>query len=122
MNRTFSIVILLWIFLALPEIGYSQTSSSKQDNVPVPTQWLLDAAGETGRSAIKSVYMIECKASMSKGTGFLLQGGHIITAAHVITSCQPTDLIAYSPFGDQVFFTKALADMDRDLAIFEVVP
>ena len=53
--------------------------------IPVSTQWLLDAVGDTGRSAINSVYMIKCPATSQKGSGFLLNSGQIITNWHVVT-------------------------------------
>jgi hypothetical protein len=27
-------------------------------SIPISTQWLLDAAGETGRSAVNAVYLV----------------------------------------------------------------
>ena len=110
-------IILVGLLIGVPDFGFSQVSKDKKDNMPVATQWLLDAAGETGRSAIKSVYLIECKPKMTKGTGFLLRGGYIISAAHVINACPINDLIAYSPFGEQIRFKQAQADIERDLAI-----
>lgn len=86
-------------------------------NIPIASKWLLDAAGETGRSAITSVYMIVCQKTSKKGTGFLLKDGPIITNAHVIEGCQTTDVLAYSHLGERVLFSKATTCPQKDLAI-----
>jgi len=85
--------------------------------IPVSTQWVLDAAGEPGRTAIKAVYMILCPKIPSKGTGFLLENGCIITNEHVIRSCNADEVIARSPFNEMITFSKILTDEQRDLAI-----
>jgi S1-C subfamily serine protease len=88
-----------------------------QTNIPLSTRWLLDAAGEAGRAAITSVYMITCSKTESKGTGFLLGSGLIVTCNHVIQGNQGSDIQAHSPFGRVIAFTKMVVDTDRDLAL-----
>jgi hypothetical protein len=36
------------------------------DNLPISTKWTLDAVGNLGRTAIKSVYMIVCPKTPSR--------------------------------------------------------
>ena len=54
------------------------------NQIPASTQWTLDAAGDTGRSAVNSVFMIVCPQTGSKGSGFLIEGGLIVTNEHVV--------------------------------------
>jgi hypothetical protein len=58
------------------------------ERVPVDTQWTLDAAGAIQRNAIRSVLLLECAKTARKGTGFLISGGKVITAAHVVAGCE----------------------------------
>jgi S1-C subfamily serine protease len=87
------------------------------NEIPISTKWVLDAAGEVGRTAIKSVYIIICLRTSSKGTGFLLENGHIITNEHVIRGCNAAEVLAQSPFDEKITFSKILIDAERDLAI-----
>jgi hypothetical protein len=88
------------------------------NKIPLSTQWLLDAAGESGRTAIKSVYMIVCLKTSSKGTGFLLEDGYIIiTNEHVIRDCNASEVLAISSFKKKITFSNMSIDKQRDLAI-----
>jgi S1-C subfamily serine protease len=62
--------------------------------MPISTQWTLDAVGEIGRSSVNSVYMIVCTATGSKGSGFLLDNGLIVTNEHVVRGCVESQIIA----------------------------
>jgi S1-C subfamily serine protease len=88
-----------------------------EENILITTQWLLDAAGETGRASVKSVYLIVCQKTLQKGTGFLLKSGQVITNEHVISGCQATDIFAVSSFGEKVLFSKLSTDTVRDFAV-----
>ncbi|EJE8536058.1 trypsin-like peptidase domain-containing protein [Vibrio parahaemolyticus] len=86
-------------------------------NIPVSTQWTLDAAGETGRSSVESVYMIVCPATGSKGSGFLIEGGLIVTNEHVVSNCNAHQITAVSAFGEPIAISQVWIDKARDLAI-----
>lgn len=87
--------------------------------VPIATQWTLDAAGPTGRLAIESVLMVVCPTADSKGTGFLLRNGWVLTNEHVIRGCRASDVIALSSFGQQVGFAELRVDAAVDLALIK---
>jgi len=91
------------------------------DNIPISTQWVLDAVGDVGRTAVKSVFMIVCLKTQSKGTGFLLKSGVIITNEHVIQNCKASDIIAISSYGTQIHFKDLIFDSERDIAILTPV-
>ncbi len=107
----------LMLYLASNQVLFAQAKRENKENLPVATQWLFDAAGDSGRSAINAVYMLECPRPTSKGTGFLLQGGYIITAAHVVKDCQVSDLVGVASSGEKISFNKMSIDLKRDLAI-----
>ena len=79
---------------------------SATDNVPVATRWTLDTAGEIQRNSITSVYLMICPKTQSKGTGFALKNGIIVTNEHVVhgTAVQISQdrgagLAIHGPFG-----------------------
>jgi hypothetical protein len=117
LKYSFFIIACFLFSLAGNKICLAQTGGNIRENIPIATKWLLDAAGETGRSAINSVYMIVCKKTSLKGTGFLLKNGYIITNEHVIKGCQAVDIFAVSSFGEKILFSKVSTDIQRDLAI-----
>lgn len=96
-------------------IGKGDEQMNKQ--VPVATQWVLDAAGETQRAAIKSVMMLVCPSSAKKGSAFLLKRNFVLTNAHVVEGCSAETLIGFSSDGAEVRFTKMITDPVRDLAL-----
>jgi len=87
--------------------------------IPASTQWTLDAAGDTGRSSINSVFMIVCPHTGSKGSGFLVDNGLIITNEHVVRNCTASQIIAVSAYGAQSEVSKIWIDTNRDLAILK---
>lgn len=94
-------------------------SKNKQalSDIPVSTQWTLDAVGEIGRSSMKSVYMVTCHATGSKGSGFLLENGLIVTNEHVVRGCLDSQITLTSAFGEQIRVSQSWIDSNRDLAI-----
>lgn len=85
------------------------------NSTPISTRWLLDSVGETERLAVKAVYMLVCPKTKQKGTAFLLKTGLIISNWHVIEGCTANDIIGISSEGNQIHFTKLVADQNRDL-------
>jgi hypothetical protein len=88
-----------------------------QENIPVATRWLLDAAGGSVRASISSVYQIRFPKRSTRGTGFLLKGGPMVTAEHVIRGHQASEIIAISPSDEKIMFSDIIADPKRDLAL-----
>jgi S1-C subfamily serine protease len=87
--------------------------------VPVSTQWDLDSAGPTQRTAIKSVYLVVCSKANRKGTAFLMRNGILVTDNHVVEGCQSNELEATSPMGRRITFSKIVTDPNRDLALLQ---
>lgn len=88
-------------------------------NIPASTQWTLDAAGPTGRAAIDSVFMIICPSTGSKGSGFLIDGGLVITNEHVVRGCAANHVILISAYGQQHQMSQQWIDPDRDIAVLK---
>jgi S1-C subfamily serine protease len=89
------------------------------NQIPASTQWTLDAAGETGRSSINSVFMIVCPSTNSKGSGFLIEGGFIVTNEHVVRNCSANQIVVISAYGMQFQVSQTWIDSDKDLAILK---
>lgn len=104
------------IILAFLTINCFSQSFDKQ-NLPISTKWTLDASGESGRNTIPYVFLIVCPDSGSKGTGFQLRSGVIITCAHVIGKSKAFEIMAISPDNSRIWFKDMKIDVNRDLAI-----
>ncbi len=87
------------------------------NQIPASTQWTLDAAGDTGRSSVNSVYMIVCPHTGSKGSGFLIENGFIITNEHVVRGCTANQIVTVSTYGNQIQIAQTWIDTNLDLAI-----
>lgn len=114
--RTILAVSLSSLILCAPMIGQVDADQT----VPVATQTLLDGVrNQTSKGVIKSVLMITCSKSRTKGTGFAIADGLIVTTnAHVVAGCGAEDLVGTSPVTNQpVKFSRLEADPTRDLAI-----
>ena len=86
-------------------------------STPISTQWLLDASREPARKAICSIYLIYCQKTQSKGTGFAIKSGHIITNWHVVKDCSADEVVAISSDNKKLKFKTIMTDENRDLAI-----
>jgi S1-C subfamily serine protease len=102
--------------LILIRFASAQTDSSESFLSEVAAQWLTDAVGDTGRTAVNSVFMIIATKTQKKGTGFALLKGPVITNEHVIRNSRSSEVIALSSKGDTIRFVAILTDSVRDLA------
>lgn len=90
--------------------------SCDMSNVPTSTKLTIEASSIEGEASIQSVFMIFSSATGQKGTGFLLETGHIITNYHVVKGAAPNQLIAVSSFDERVGISEVVVDELRDLA------
>jgi hypothetical protein len=91
---------------------------NRPGTIPTAVQWTINAAGPVQRVTIKSVFLLYCPKTQSKGTGFLLTNGLIVTNNHVVEGCTKDEMIA-NPWSakEQFGFTKMATDANRDLAL-----
>lgn len=89
------------------------------DDMPVSTQWTRDAVNNSSqRNVVDSVYMITTRDG-SKGSGFLLENGYIVTNGHVVGESSIADIFGTSSRGRQIGFTDLTLGTKRDLAVLE---
>src|SRR6266851_5010019 len=105
------------IFVCEPARSQTLSAKGSEQAIPISTQWTLDAAGPVQRNAITSVILLECPKSFSKGTSFVIKGGIVVTASHVVEGCEAGDLRGTTSIGAAVRFSKLIADPVRDLAL-----
>jgi S1-C subfamily serine protease len=113
---TLGIIALL---LAADSAGQNAGTTAKQ-SIPIATQLLLDNERSPAQQrAIQSVLMIQCPKDNSKGTGFALVGGGVITTnSHVVGSCTKEELKGISSLSEQpITFSSMVQDANRDLAL-----
>ena len=97
----------------------SPKGGPKEQQAPIATQWVLDAAGPTQRASIKSVYLIVCPKTNKKGTAFLTTTGIMVTDNHVVAGCEKGDLWAQSSMAERITFSNLVVDAERDLALLK---
>src|SRR5712692_7035158 len=98
-----ALAFLLVVLAANAGVSMSE-QKSEGGTIPTATQWTLDAAGPTQRSAIRSVFLMYCPNSKMKGTGFLLKNGLVVTNEHVVAGCNAQQMLALSSMGSEVRF------------------
>ncbi len=86
-------------------------------SMPISTKELLDSVGSEGKKAVSSVFKIICKDTNSKGTGFLIKEGVILTNEHVVRGSNKQNIIAVSSLNKEIKFDKIILDTVRDLAV-----
>lgn len=94
--------------------------STKGDSIPIATEWLLDAVGDTGRAAIDSVFMVINPRASTKGTGFLLNTGYLVTNEHVVKGCGAEELQVISSRSMRHVAGSLVVDEGRDLAVMRL--
>ena len=92
-----------------------------QESLPVSTQWTVDAVNEVGRATIPNVFKI-CTLTGSKGSGFLLINGYIITNRHVVENARSDQIFAYSSSGQEISFSYYYDDNRRNLDLVLLKP
>jgi hypothetical protein len=88
----------------------------KAPEAPPATRWTLDAVGADQRRAVNSIVLLLCPTLGSKGTGFLVDGGLIVTTAHVVAGARPSEVVGVDVGGNHVAFRQVWLDPRRDLA------
>ena len=88
----------------------------QNDSLPISTKWLLDAVGLPSRLTVQSVYMVICRKTQLKGTGFLTQLGCVITSYHVVQGNEINEIHGISSSGAMLDFSSYVFGPDRDLA------
>ncbi len=109
-------VALLFLSAVVCQLAAAQ---APPDKISINSGPVLDAAGPKQRIAIRAVYLIACRTSLTVGTGFLLHGGVFVTNEHVIGECQTKDIVAIGSDNSRVTFVKAFSDKDKDLALLK---
>jgi S1-C subfamily serine protease len=101
------------------------TTVIAEDSLRTQAPMTTDLAGSGGMVAIPSVFRIVCPSKKKSGTGFLHKSGNIITAAHVVDGCTPSEIMIVGIKGLHIGangksngITKPVIDADLDLAFF----
>jgi S1-C subfamily serine protease len=110
MNRLNTI---FFIFLAAVHVNAGPTTNQQNVSAPMTT----DLSGQTFSGATNAVYRILCQKQNRSGTGFLHKSGRIITAAHVIEGCIPSDIMIVTAAGQRCLITNVVSNTNIDVAL-----
>jgi len=103
----------LLLFVLLPYSTLSQTNS-----LPLSTALTIDRSGEYNKGLpIENVFLIINSHTGSKGTGFLIKGGYIVTNYHVVADATKYEITASSSEGIPYNCKGLIYDSLRDLAV-----
>jgi hypothetical protein len=99
------LAVWLWILAAVlttgtPTHGQMQNglSDEKSADIPEDTKLTLDAAPPLQKGILSSILYIQCKKANTKGTAFVIAGGDVISAAHVVVVVM-LPILLRRPFG-----------------------
>jgi len=110
-----SLVILLVTFAILNSHAQTPTTSA---NLPLSTQLTISKASVYNQNnEVLNVFLIANSNNQSKGTGFLIKSGHVITNEHVIHGARLDQITLVSPNGHLMTVNNVVKDTLRDLAI-----
>jgi S1-C subfamily serine protease len=109
--------MLRTILLAFALLASTAVVSLASDQIPVSAPMTTDLAGRSAQIAVPSVFRVLSPSKKRGGTGFLHKSGRIITAAHVVSDCQPSDIIIVGVSGKAVHVTSVVKDVHLDLAL-----
>jgi S1-C subfamily serine protease len=105
-----------YYFLIIAALLFSLVS--KGQNLPTSTEWVISKGSTYNTSnEVLNVFLIYNPQTQSKGTGFLIKSGHIITNEHVVHAGIANQLILISADGKRHLISKFVTDSVRDLAI-----
>lgn len=107
--KGFLILLFLLTFCVSP--------TSAENQIPVTAPMTTDLAGRSGNIASVSVFRILCPSINSSGTGFLHKSGVIITAGHVVSNCNASDLIILNFRWEEIEVKDVVIDDKYDLAL-----
>jgi S1-C subfamily serine protease len=119
MPRYIAMLGTVALLLATHSAAQNASPTAKQ-SIPIATQLLLENEHSPAQQrVIRSVLMIQCPKDNSKGTGFALLGGGVITTnSHVVGSCTKEELKGISSLSEEpVTFSSMVQDTNRDLAL-----
>lgn len=106
------ILLALLLFMPLSVLGAANTRTSFEATY----------AGRAGSVATLSVLHIFCPSKQRSGSGFLHKSGRVITAAHVVEGCKPSDVILIEALGHTYNVAAIALDREHDLALLTPAP
>jgi S1-C subfamily serine protease len=102
-------------------IALSFAQSKKETSInelPISTQWTISRGNTFNENnEVSTVFLVYNVATSSKGTGFLIKSGHIITNDHVVHSAQANQVVLVGSDGRKYQIKQITTDTIRDLAI-----
>lgn len=91
-----------------------------ENRIPTAAPMTTDLAGRSGAVAMQSLFRVLYVTKNKGGTGFLHKSGKVITAAHVVDGCGPTDISVVGVNGQQMTVANMVTDALLDLALLSL--
>lgn len=105
-------------FIIILNVLFTYGQQSAGGNLPLSTQLTISKATVFNQNnEVLKVFLIVNASNQTKGTGFLIKSGRVITNAHVVNGANVNQLELLSPNGLHYAVNKVIQDTVRDLAI-----
>ncbi len=108
-SSTVCLAVFLAVLLSLDVLA--------ENRIPTGVPMTTDLAGRSGAVAVQALFRVLCSSKNKGGTGFLHKSGKVITAAHVVEGCAPTDLALVGASGQRLTVANIVTDAALDLAL-----
>lgn len=115
-NIWLRILISILILVLSKKLWAQDYKENLVTDIPATTKIFTESIGEVARTTTKSVFMIKCEGTNSKGTGFLIKPGYVITNEHVIRGSILSEIKIISFHSDTIRVANMIIDKDRDIA------
>lgn len=122
MRKSFKFFLFL-VLAAGAVYGYryvKQTYFSGGSAPKKSAQVLMDSVGATDKQVIRSLFLVENRATGRHGTGLLLKSGVILTDAGIVAGARPGDLSVYASSGARLRLDGF--EVDRGIGVAELRP
>lgn len=83
------------------------------ETLPTATRCVIANSLPSDEQGVRNVFLIRCLRTQSKGTGFLLSNGTVITNDHVVQGSLDSEILAISSTGSSHKIKKSIRDKKK---------
>ena len=89
-------------------------------DIPIGTNWNQNVLSTIGNSIVSSTVLVVNQATQTKGTGWVVSRGHVMTNEHVIRGAKPAQIIIHLSDGKRGSSSEIEHDSNMDIAVVKM--